>query len=57
MAPLVVVKLLVLNVPEQTDAFICFSYQYREYRVTPFTNSSVCCETPFTNTNKTGKAL
>ena len=52
-----VVKLFVRKVLEQTGAFICLSYHFREYTLTPFANSSVCCEKPFTNTNKTDKAL
>ena len=52
-----VVKLFVRKVPEQTDAFICFSYQFTEYTLTSFANSSVCCGTQFTNTNETNKAL
>jgi len=49
-----VVKLYVLKVPEQTDAFISFSYQFTEYTPTSSANSSVCCKTPFTNTNTQG---
>lgn len=52
-----VVKLFVRKVPEQSEAFICFSHQFTEYTLTSFANSSVCRGTPFTNTNKTGKAL
>jgi len=57
MTLLMVVKLFEWKVPEQTDAFICFSYHFTEYTLTSFANSSVCCGTPFKNTNMTDKAL
>ena len=51
------VKLLEWKVSEQTDAFICFTYQFTEDTLTSFANSSVCCGTPFTSTNMTDKTL
>lgn len=57
MTLLMVVKLFEWKFPEQTDVFICFSYQFTEYTLTSFANSSVYCGTPFTNTNTTDNAL